>query len=132
MPQYLSCLSSCLSGPSIAASVAPSVYIYILVSLTGKEEAIVLPGKLSENIQEMSTSRGVCIYMYLCIYGWNQFKSLESTKIRIKLGFELTNLHVYIHIYMYCTVHGRIKGTASAVSVIQHGLHEAHAILHGT
>ena len=32
-------------------------------------------------------------------------------------------IHQYVHIDTYCTLRGRIKGTASAVSVIQHGLH---------
>ena len=33
---------------------------------TGKDEAIVLPGQLSDNIQKMSTSRGVSMYVPMC------------------------------------------------------------------
>ena len=31
-----------------------------------------------------------------------------------------------VYTCIYCTLRGRIKGTASALSVIQHGLHEAN------
>ena len=40
---------------------------------------------------------------------------------RINVPCNEQYIHTYIH--TYCTLRGRIKGAASAVSVIQHGLH---------
>ena len=34
--------------------------------------------------------------------------------------------------HIYCTLRGRIKGTASPLSILQRGLREARAIQHGT
>ena len=58
--------------------------------------------------------------------------AVTETQSNMGQQSQILQINVHVHAYCTCTLRGRIKGTASALSVIQHGLHEACTIQHGT
>ena len=61
--------------------------------------------------------------VYECISGCKNFKVVRDFNRRVGKSVKVDDRTLHTcWIFTYCTLRGRIKGAASAVSVIQHGL----------